>query len=155
MDFANTFPKRPWHLQASGATTYFWVRLRYTHPGDVIRMIYRDPGGAVYDDQSATVTVFRGMDKARWTTALPLVGGLGTWTVEFQINGVQVATKSFVYDAVDYQIPVGLGRTVPVLYGVAAGGARGRAACCHVGGRRQGRGAARVGGAAELARGLP
>lgn len=108
----------------TGTTTYFWSRLRYLHVGDVLRMVYLDPNGSVYTDRSVTSPSSAGLARVRFTTVLPGTGGLGTWTILFQVNGVTVSTKTFVHDTVDYQSPVAAGRTVPVPYGVAAGDLR-------------------------------
>jgi len=111
--------------EVSGTTVYFWTRLFSLHPGDVLRMIYRDPDGAAFDDRTLPIGISDGQVTARWTTLLPSSGGLGTWTIELQVNGEQAAARSFVYDAVDYQDPVADGRTVPVVGGAAAGDLRG------------------------------
>jgi hypothetical protein len=107
--------------QPGGTIHYFWFAVNYCHPGDVARMIYRDPLGTVYKDISEPCPQWYGRVHGKWTTTLPATGSLGTWTVELRINEVTVAEESFLYDAVPAADPVGVGRTVPVLHGTAGG----------------------------------
>jgi murein DD-endopeptidase MepM/ murein hydrolase activator NlpD len=104
-----------------GTVHYFWFSLNYCHVGDVARMIYRDPLGAVYKDVNTTCTQWYSRVAGKWTTTLPALGSLGTWTVELRLNEVTVAEETFLYDAVPAADPVGVGRTVPVLHGTAGG----------------------------------
>jgi hypothetical protein len=108
--------------QPGGTTQFFWVYLRDCHVGDDIRTIWRDSTGAVFREKTAYCPAYSARTFRKWITVLPGTGYLGTWTVEFRLNGVTHAEHSFFYDGNPYSDPVAEGRTVIVPHGTAGGG---------------------------------
>jgi len=107
--------------QAGGTTHYFWFKVRDCHSADSLRMIYRDPQGAVFKDVGISCGQWYSQVFGKWTTVLPEAGSLGTWNVEFRLNEVTHAELSFLYNGVPATDPVAVGRTVPVVHGSAGG----------------------------------
>lgn len=110
------------HVQQVGSVPhYLWHKLSDIHAGDVVRVIYRTPAGAIYSDNSHTYSAAAPFDWLWWQTFLPATGSLGSWKVQLYLNGMLELEKPFVLDAAPYAAPVVVGRTVPVSRGVARG----------------------------------
>jgi hypothetical protein len=114
------------HYQQSGSTVQSaWFRLVAMKSTDQYRLVYRRPDNSIYSDQNWSNT---GNFSYGWwlrNTTLPASGSLGTWSVEFFLNGVSQWVRTFTYDANPYQAPSATGRTVSVSKGFAHGDLRG------------------------------
>lgn len=114
------------HVRQEGATVhYFWIRFTDAHDGDVSRVTYFAPDESIYADWSHTHTGYTPFDWLYFQTFLPESGSLGTWRLEYRINGALAATKFFTYDSLPYQDPQGTPRAIAVSRGIVRGPLRG------------------------------
>ncbi len=107
--------------QGAGVVVYFWYRMTGISPGDVSRVVYRQPGGGVYSDDSYTHPDESAYDWIYWQTFLPEAGSTGTWTIELSLNGQLALTHTFDYGAAPYADPVADAQSIAVAKGRAAG----------------------------------
>jgi hypothetical protein len=120
-----TRPAQVTHIASEGLYTRvdFWAQLRHLHVGDQLDVYWYAPGGALHELDAYTQTYSAGMMNLRQDTLL-LGTQVGTYTAEFRINGVPVASHDFEFDNTPYELPVAEGRTVPVTRGVFRGDLR-------------------------------
>ncbi len=115
-------PPNVTHIRQTAFTPphYVWYKLTDVHVGDTSRVIWRRPDNTVYSDTGnySHPTAYS-YAWQYWSTTLPSSGSLGTWTVQFFLNGVLKGQLNFSLDLLANQFPVASGRAVAVPKGVA------------------------------------
>jgi hypothetical protein len=110
------------HVRQTEETVHYsWARVIYRHPGDTVSVTYRRPDGVEHYHGQKIFTSSGGLTTWIWDTTLPASGHLGTWTIEFRLNGVLEREMTFVYDDVPYEDPIGEERSVDAPRGFAHG----------------------------------
>ena len=81
--------------QASGQFTYVWARFSGLREDDLIEYVWIRPDNSVYTTGSRTMT--RDYSGSWWwfSRTLPTVPDLGTWRVEFRVNGTKLGEETF------------------------------------------------------------
>lgn len=82
--------------QISGQKTYVWARFAGLRQDDLMEFVWKKPDGSTYVTKTHTVTA-DDSNYLRWfSQTLPLSPELGTWKVEFKINGGKLGEDTFV-----------------------------------------------------------
>ncbi len=81
--------------QTSGQTTYVWARFAGLREDDLVQYVWKKPDDTVH--VIAALTSSQDYSNAHWwfSRNLPTVPELGTWKVEFHVNGTKLGEDSF------------------------------------------------------------
>jgi murein DD-endopeptidase MepM/ murein hydrolase activator NlpD len=82
--------------QTSGQTVFVWGAFAGLDSGDVLEYVWRRPSGTVYTTTTTTMSQSYRSSWWWWSRNLPTVPDLGTWTIDFRVNGNVLDTGSFV-----------------------------------------------------------
>ncbi|MCA9177360.1 MAG: VCBS repeat-containing protein, partial [Planctomycetales bacterium] len=85
--------------QEADQTTYVWARFSGLRQDDLVEYVWRKPDGSVYTTGTPPVT--EDYSHFRWwiSRTLPAIPDLGTWKVEFKVNGAKLGEASFLVTA--------------------------------------------------------
>ena len=81
--------------QASGHVTYAWARFAGLRDGDSLQYVWKRPDGTTHTTGTRAIT--QDYSNSHWwfSRTLPTTPDLGTWTVEFTVNGTKIGEDSF------------------------------------------------------------
>jgi len=81
--------------QATGQKTYAWARFAGLRENDSVQYVWKKPNGSTYF--TGTTQMEQDYSNSQWwfSRTLPSTPDLGTWTVEFHVNGSKLGEDSF------------------------------------------------------------
>jgi hypothetical protein len=84
------------YRQISGQTTFVWGRFSGLRQNDVLLYVWKKPDSSVYTSISKTISQNYSASLHVFGKSLPAVPDLGTWKVEFKVNGTKIGEDTFV-----------------------------------------------------------
>jgi murein DD-endopeptidase MepM/ murein hydrolase activator NlpD len=118
--------------KAGGQAAWMWVWIKGVRDGDTLDFRYYRPNGTLHYSDAATVSEITNW---WWVSGinLPSNPALGTWSVAVEVNGVELARRTFEVTsagAPEMRVDRGTtyivdGRTTPIDFGTVAKGAAG------------------------------
>ena len=81
--------------QSSGQTAYAWARFSGLRNGDLLQYLWTKPDDSVYATSSHTIPQDYASSWWWFSRTLPTMPDLGTWKVQFLVNGAKLSEDTF------------------------------------------------------------